>query len=64
LSTADIFVQGGGFSDVETEFFVAKTSDFSKIMVCPQGQKGKGLRQCGYFSDKGVSFVILCGRLL
>jgi len=31
--------------------FGAKTSDFSKFMVCPHGQEG--LSQCGYFADKG-----------
>jgi len=36
-------------------------------MVCPHGQKGSGLSQCGHFSDKGGGgqfFAILCGRLL
>jgi len=32
--------------------FSAKTSDFSKFMVCPHGQGGGGLSQCGHFSDK------------
>jgi len=31
--------------------FSAKTSDFSKFMVCPH-RKGE-LKQCGHFSDKG-----------
>jgi len=46
--------------------FGAKTSDFSKFMVCPYGQEGAGLSQCGHFTNtegEEVSFVfaILCG---
>jgi len=26
-------------------------------MVCPHGQGGKGLRQCGHFSDKGEESI-------
>jgi len=32
--------------------FYAKTSDFSKFMVCRHGQGG-GFSQCGPFEDKG-----------
>jgi len=45
----------------------AKTSDFSKFMVCPRGQGAKGLSLCGYFAAKGRGgqfFAILCGCLL
>jgi len=40
--------------------------DFSKFMVCPHGQGGRGLSQCGHFETRGEGqfFVILCGRLL
>jgi len=33
--------------------FEAKTSDFLKFLLCPHGQRGRGLRQCGHFLDKG-----------
>jgi len=40
--------------------FGKKTSDFSKFMVCPFGQRG--LVHCGHFSDKmeGVNFLRFC----
>jgi len=34
-------------------FLVQKNSDFSKFLVCPHGQEGGGLSQCGYFVNKG-----------
>jgi len=45
----------------------AKTLDFSKFIVCPHGQGGEGLSQCGHFADKEGGdqfFSILCGRLV
>jgi len=36
------------------------TSDFSKFMVCPHGQEGEGLSQCGHFSDKRGRWSIFC----
>jgi len=33
--------------------FGAKNPVFSEFMVCPHRQKGRGLSQCGHFSDKG-----------
>jgi len=51
---------GGGFFRCGRPHFLAqKTSDFSKFMMCPHGQEGRGgLRQCGHFADKevGVNF--------
>jgi len=32
--------------------------------MCPHGQGGRGLSQCGHFVDKGRERLILCGRLL
>jgi len=68
-SSADILrTRGRGSSDLDILHFLAqKTSDFPKFMVCPYGQGGKGLNQCGHFTDKeggGEFFPILCGRLL
>jgi len=57
--------QGEFFRCGRPQFFVQKTKDFSKFMICPQG-KG-GLSQCRHFVDKGEGgqfFAILCGRLL
>jgi len=45
-------------------FSAKKTSDFSKFMVCPNGQGGKGLNQCGQGARGGQFFAILCVRLL
>jgi len=45
-----------------SELFGAKTSDFSKFIVCPHVQGG-GLSQCGH-GGRGKFFTILCGRLL
>jgi len=33
--------------------FGAKNFGFLKFMVCPHGQGGRGLSQCGHFSNKG-----------
>jgi len=33
----------GGSSDGTSAFFGGKTLDFSKFMVCPHGQGGKGV---------------------
>jgi len=62
------FVQCGHFSDKGSffkcerpHFLVQKSSNFSKFMVCPHGQRE--LSQCGHFSDKGgerVNFSRFC----
>jgi len=47
--------------------FGAKSLGFSKFMVCPRGQEGRGLNQCEHFTDKGRGdnfFAILCARHL
>jgi len=44
---------------MSTLFGAKKTLDFSKFMVCPHGQEGRGLRQC---EQGGQFFSILCGR--
>jgi len=50
------FVQcGQGVLQMRTSIlFGAKTSDFSKFMVCPHGQWGgrRRVSQCGYFTNK------------
>jgi len=38
--------------DVRT-FKHKKLRNFAKLMVCPHGQGGGGLSQCGHFEDKG-----------
>jgi len=55
------FGQGGEGLVIQmwtSALFGAKTSDFSKFMVCPHEQ--------GHFADRGggQSFAILCGRPL
>jgi len=41
--------------------FGAKTSEFSKFMVCPHGQGGEsGLSQCRNFANKEVNFSRYC----
>jgi len=35
----------------------AKTSGFSKFMVYPYGQGGRGLNQCGHLADKGEGSI-------
>jgi len=40
----------GGSSDVDSAYFGAKTSDFSKFMVCPHGQER--LSQCDIFRKR------------
>jgi len=52
LSSADKEGEGS-FRSGRPHFFCNKTSDFSKFMVCPHGQGGRGLSQCGHFSDMG-----------
>jgi len=45
--------------------FGAKTSDFSKFMVCPNGQGGRRLSQYKHFVDKGgVNFSRFCADVL
>jgi len=39
--------------------FGAKTSDFSKFMVCPHGQGMRGLNQCG-LRERGINFSRFC----
>jgi len=49
----------GGSLDVDVRtFMVQKTSDFSKFMVCPHGQGGKGVEpmQTFYGQGGGVNF--------
>jgi len=49
----------------KSALFGAKTSDFSKFILCPHGQGGWS--QCGHFADKGKEgqcFVISCGCVL
>jgi len=49
----------GFFRYRRPHFFVQKTREFSKFMVCPHGQGW--LSQCGHFSDKGgVNFSRFC----
>jgi len=52
----------GGLQMRMFALFDAKTSDFSKFMVCPQDNEGRGLSQCGHFADKngGVNFLRFC----
>jgi len=38
-----------------SQFLEQKASDFSKFIVCPHGQGGRRLSQCGHFLDKGGS---------
>jgi len=42
--------------------FGAKTSDFSKYIVCPHEQGGRGLSQCGHFvgKEEGGNFSRFC----
>jgi len=39
--------QGRFFRYGRPHFLVQKTSNFSKFMLCPHGQGGKGMSQCG-----------------
>jgi len=48
--------QEGGFQMRTSALFAAKTSDFSKYLVCPHGKEG--------LSRKGGLFTILYGCLL
>jgi len=43
----------GFFRCGRPHFFGAKTSDFSKFIVCPHGQGVGELNQFGYFAVKG-----------
>jgi len=61
------FADGGGGLQMRTSaLFGAETSDFSKLKMCPQGQRRWWLSQCVYFATRGRGqfFAILCGRLL
>jgi len=64
LSCADILrTRGEGvFRCGRLHFLAKKTSDFSKFMVCPHGQRG--LSHCGQGGRGSQFFTILCGRLL
>jgi len=46
-------------SDVHT-FWCIKKLEFFKFIVCPQGQGGGGLSQCGHFANKEVNFLQFC----
>jgi len=51
----------GGSSDTDVRtFWEQKTSDFSKFMVCPLGQGGRGSASA---DKKGQFFESLCGYL-
>jgi len=53
----------GGYSDANVRLLVQKTSDFSKFIVCPHGQRG--LSHCRQGEGGGGQFfAILCWRLL
>jgi len=41
-------------------FGAKKSSDFSKFMVCPNGQGGGELNQCGHFVDKERGGSMFC----
>jgi len=43
----------GVFRCGRSHFLVENITDFLKFMVCPHGQGGWGLSQCGHFADKG-----------
>jgi len=69
LTSAGIFRtrDEGFFRCGHPHFFAQKTSDFSKFMVCQNGQGGKGLlSQCKHFVDKGegVNFSRFCADVL
>jgi len=54
--------QGEFFKCGRSHFLERNTTDFSKFMVCPHGQGGRGLSQCGHFAGKGgeVNFSRFC----
>jgi len=47
VSSADIFSDMGLLQMQKSELFGAKTSDFSKFMVCPHGQVGGDCNSVG-----------------
>jgi len=48
----------GGISDADVRtLWCKKTSDFSKFMVCPHGQKGRGVEPVRNFADKGSESI-------
>jgi len=53
---------GSSDADVRT-VWCKKLRIFRKFMVCPHGQGGGRLSQCGHFANKeeGQFFAILCG---
>jgi len=58
-------VQCGHFADNGCpHLLVQKTPDFSKFMVCPHGEGGRGLRQCGDFTFSRFCADVLYGRPL
>jgi len=67
LSSADM--EEGVLQMRTSAFFVHKTSEFSKFMMCLYGQReGERLSRCGHFMDKresgGQVLAILCGLFL
>jgi len=68
LRTRGVLQGEGGSSDADMRtFWRKKTSDFSKFVVCPYGQRGRGVEPVRTFRKQGVRggqfFAILCGRL-
>jgi len=55
---------GGFFRCGRPHFLVKNTSDFSKFMVCPHGQRRRGVEQCGHFANKGGRFSRFCADVI
>jgi len=65
LSSADILWTKGFLHKRTSHFLVQKTSDFSKFIVCPNGQgEVEPVRTFCRQRERGQSFVVWCGRLL
>jgi len=53
------------FSDADVQIFLQDFRFFEHYDVSIRMDKGKGLRQCGHFEDRGVMFrEFFCGRFL
>jgi len=69
LSSADIFrTRGRGVLQMRTSaLFWAKTSDFSKFIVCPHGQRGREVEPVRTFFGQGgreINFLRFCENVL
>jgi len=66
-SIKDVCSQDSSHADFRT-FWCKKTLDFSKFMVYPHGQDGRGVEPvrtfCGQGREGGQFFAFLCGRPL